>query len=238
MCVALAALEARRASDRPERRARIPFAEFHRLPGDTPQIDRNLRADEIITAVELPRRGLRRSLHLPEDPRPHVLRVRPGLGRRRRSISTAAPSGRPASRWAGWRTSRGVTATRRRCSGARATRESFSGRPRRSCGDAQGFGHNDFKIELARRAIVRALTQAAEGRRSRSPTSAWLEEGHDAATIATSSASRPHRVDGRAKVTGEAKYAAEFNVPNLAHGWVVSAPIAKGRSAHRCRPRR
>ena len=29
--------------------------------------------------------------------------------------------------------------------------------------DAQGFGHNDFKIPLARKAIVRALTQAANG---------------------------------------------------------------------------
>ena len=30
------------------------------------------------------------------------------------------------------------------------------------------------------------------------------------------------RVDGRAKVTGEAKYAAEYNAPDLAYGWVVS----------------
>jgi xanthine dehydrogenase YagR molybdenum-binding subunit len=37
------------------------------------------------------------------------------------------------------------------------------------------------------------------------------------------------RVDGRAKVTGAAKYAGEFNVPNLAYGHVVSAAIAKGR---------
>jgi xanthine dehydrogenase YagS FAD-binding subunit len=29
--------------------------------------------------------------------------------------------------------------------------------------DARGFGHNDFKIELARRGILRALTQAARG---------------------------------------------------------------------------
>jgi xanthine dehydrogenase YagS FAD-binding subunit len=29
--------------------------------------------------------------------------------------------------------------------------------------DAQGFGHNDFKIDLARRAIVRALSQALAG---------------------------------------------------------------------------
>ena len=37
------------------------------------------------------------------------------------------------------------------------------------------------------------------------------------------------RVDGIAKVTGAAKYAAEFNVPGLAHASVVSATIAKGR---------
>jgi xanthine dehydrogenase YagR molybdenum-binding subunit len=38
-----------------------------------------------------------------------------------------------------------------------------------------------------------------------------------------------NRVDGRAKVTGAAKYAAEYNVPGLAHGVVVSSAIAKGR---------
>ena len=37
------------------------------------------------------------------------------------------------------------------------------------------------------------------------------------------------RVDGPLKVTGAAKYAAEFNVPDLAHGFVVSSAIAKGR---------
>jgi xanthine dehydrogenase YagR molybdenum-binding subunit len=37
------------------------------------------------------------------------------------------------------------------------------------------------------------------------------------------------RVDGRAKVTGAAKYAAEYNVPGLAHGFVVTSAIAKGR---------
>src|SRR5262245_46313136 len=37
-----------------------------------------------------------------------------------------------------------------------------------------------------------------------------------------------NRVDGRAKVTGQAKYAGEYNVPNLAYGVVVSSSIAKG----------
>ena len=40
------------------------------------------------------------------------------------------------------------------------------------------------------------------------------------------------RVDGPAKVTGAAKYAAEFNVPGLAHGSVVCSTIAKGRITH------
>ena len=39
------------------------------------------------------------------------------------------------------------------------------------------------------------------------------------------------RVEGRAKVTGEAKYAGEFNVPGLAYGSVVTSTIAKGRIA-------
>lgn len=48
--------------------------------------------------------------------------------------------------------------------------------------------------------------------------------------IATRHLGRPiSRIDGRAKVTGLAKYAAEYNVPGLAHGFVVSSTIAKGR---------
>jgi xanthine dehydrogenase YagR molybdenum-binding subunit len=40
---------------------------------------------------------------------------------------------------------------------------------------------------------------------------------------------RKSRIDGRAKVTGEAKYAAEFNAPGLVHGSVITSSIAKGR---------
>ena len=40
------------------------------------------------------------------------------------------------------------------------------------------------------------------------------------------------RIDGVSKVTGAAKYAAEFNVPGLLHGSVVTATIAKGRIVH------
>ncbi|KQM79668.1 xanthine dehydrogenase family protein molybdopterin-binding subunit [Xylophilus sp. Leaf220] len=39
------------------------------------------------------------------------------------------------------------------------------------------------------------------------------------------------RVDGLAKVTGKAKYAAEFQVPNVAYGFIVLSTVAKGRIA-------
>src|ERR1700754_1719628 len=57
MCVALAALEAKVHVAGPSGERTIAFADFHRLPGDTPQRDSNLGADEIIVAVELPPRG-------------------------------------------------------------------------------------------------------------------------------------------------------------------------------------
>src|SRR5436853_4140774 len=57
MCVALAALEATVHVAGPAGARTIAFADFHRLPGDTPQRDSNLAPDEIITAVELPARG-------------------------------------------------------------------------------------------------------------------------------------------------------------------------------------
>ena len=37
------------------------------------------------------------------------------------------------------------------------------------------------------------------------------------------------RVDGRAKVTGTAQYAAEYNPPDLAFGWVITSAVARGK---------
>src|SRR3954451_9271063 len=57
MCVALAALQAKVHVAGPSGERVITFPDFHRLPGDTPQRDSNLEADEIVVAVELPPRG-------------------------------------------------------------------------------------------------------------------------------------------------------------------------------------
>lgn len=54
MNVALAALEAVVVTEGPRGGRRIPMAEFHRLPGDTPQIDTVLQPGELIIAADLP----------------------------------------------------------------------------------------------------------------------------------------------------------------------------------------
>ena len=55
MCVALAALGAVVKVHGRRGPRSIPFAEFHRLPGNSPQIDTNLRPDELILSIDLPK---------------------------------------------------------------------------------------------------------------------------------------------------------------------------------------
>ncbi|WP_432708345.1 FAD binding domain-containing protein, partial [Pedobacter sp.] len=54
MCVALVALDTTVLVKGPNGERRIPFSEFHRLPGDNPQIDTNLKRGELIMALEIP----------------------------------------------------------------------------------------------------------------------------------------------------------------------------------------
>ncbi len=61
MCVALAALDAVVEVANPLGQRQIPFTEFHRLPGNTPQQDTNLEPGELITAVILPPLSLAKS---------------------------------------------------------------------------------------------------------------------------------------------------------------------------------
>src|SRR5437588_1590475 len=68
MYVALAALEAVVHVRGPKGEREIPFADFHRLPGNTPNIDTNLQPDELIVAVDLP--------EIPFATRSHYLKVR------------------------------------------------------------------------------------------------------------------------------------------------------------------
>lgn len=163
MCVALAALEANVHVAGPGGERVIAFADFHRLPGDTPERDTTLRADEIIIAVELPARGF--ATHY------SYLKIRDRLSYAFALVAVAAAlelerdtikEARLALGGVAHKPWRDV-AVEAAMRGEPANRATFARAADAILRDARGFEHNAFKIELARRAIVRALSQAAAG---------------------------------------------------------------------------
>jgi xanthine dehydrogenase YagS FAD-binding subunit len=163
MCVALAALEARVLATGASGPRSIAFADFHRLPGDTPQLDSNLRPDEIITAIELPPKGFARYYS--------YLKIRDRLSYAFALVSVAAGLDIEGETIKEARLALGGVAHKpwrdreaeAQLVGSQATQENFLRAADALLREAHGFGHNDFKIELARRAMVRALTHAAHG---------------------------------------------------------------------------
>jgi xanthine dehydrogenase YagS FAD-binding subunit len=163
MCVALAALEAIVHVTGPRGDRTIPFGEFHRLPGDTPEIDTNLAHDEIILSVELPREGFNRNYS--------YLKIRDRLSYAFALVSVAACLKVEANEIRDARVALGGVAHKpwrvpdaeEGLKGRRPDRKAFGEAADVILRSAAGFAHNSFKIELARRAIVRALEQAAAG---------------------------------------------------------------------------
>jgi len=163
MCVALAALDAKVHVTGPSGERTIAFADFHRLPEDTPQRDTNLQPNEIVTAVELPPQGFAANYT--------YLKLRDRLSYAFALVSIAAAlelDGRTIkeARLAlggvahkPWRN----TAAEATLRGQTADPAAFIHAADVLLRDAKGYEHNSFKIELARRGIVRALTQAAQG---------------------------------------------------------------------------
>ena len=163
MCVALAALEATVHVAGPAGARTIAFGDFHRLAGDTPQRDTNLQSNEIVTAVELAARGFAENYT--------YLKIRDRLSYAFALVSVAAAlelegdtieEARLALGGVAhkpWRDPSAEAALR----GQLASRATFTHAADVLLRDAKGFEHNAFKIDLARRAIVRALTQAAAG---------------------------------------------------------------------------
>jgi xanthine dehydrogenase YagS FAD-binding subunit len=163
MCVALAVLEAKVHVAGPGGKRYMAFTDFHRLPGNTPQRDTNLEPNELITAVELPPRGFASNYT--------YLKIRDRLSYAFALVSVAVGLDLDGgtieeARFAlggvahkPWRNAAAEAALRGRAPGEAAFREAADLVVR----EAKGYGHNTFKIELARRAIVRALSQAARG---------------------------------------------------------------------------
>lgn len=168
MCVALAALDAVVRVEGPQGARTIAFADFHRLPGDTPQIDTNLKRDELITAIDLPASTAKfaaNSYYLKVRDRASyafaLVSVAAGLDIsngtiREARIALGGVAHKP------WRATRAEQAL----NGQRADEATFRRVAEAAMQGAQGTEHNRFKIELGRRAIVRALTIAANNGRS------------------------------------------------------------------------
>jgi len=161
MCVALAALGAVVRVSGPKGERTIPFADFHRLPGDTPHIDSSLAADELITAIDLPAQGFAdHSTYLKIRDRASyafaLVSVAAALTMDGQTIRTArlALGGVAHKPWRD-------PAAEAELAGKPASLESFREAARVLLRDAKGQSHNAFKIGLAERAIVRALAEAA-----------------------------------------------------------------------------
>lgn len=163
MCVALAALAATVHVSGKGGARTIAFADFHRLPEDTPQRDANLEPGELITAVELPARGF--ASHCA------YLKVRDRSSFAFALVSVAAAlelddlsikEARIALGGVAHKPWRRVEAEALLV-GKSPTAENFGAAADALLAGARGFAHNTFKIELARRAVVRALKQATRG---------------------------------------------------------------------------
>lgn len=161
MAVAMAALDASVETVGPDGRARaLPLADLHRLPGDTPERETNLRPAEMITAVVLPPPPPGRQLYRKVRDRASyafalvsvaaILDV--GAGRIRAArLALGGVAPKP------WR----VAAAERALVGRPATAESFEAAAEAALAGAVGRGHNDFKIDLARRTVRRTLADVA-----------------------------------------------------------------------------
>jgi len=163
LCVALAALEAIVHVAGAAGPRTIAFSDFHRLPGNTPQRDTNLEPTEIITAIELPPKGFGTNYS--------YLKIRDRLSYAFALVSVAAALDLDGDTISEARLALGgvahkpwrVTAAEAALRGQPAGAGAFAQAADLVLHGAKGFGHNDFKIGLARRAIVRTLSQAARG---------------------------------------------------------------------------
>ena len=164
MCVALAALEATIQIEGPQGTKSIPMTEFHRLPGNTPQIDTNLRQGELITAIDLPASAV---VFAPSST---YLKLRDRTSYAFALVSVAAALNIQQGKIRQARLAMGGVAHKpwraleaeKILTGAPATVATFQQAAEATMRSARAFEHNRFKIEMGKRAIVRALSTVAE----------------------------------------------------------------------------
>ena len=162
MCVALAALSATINISSHEGDRMLAFADYHRLPGDTPHIDNNLKHGEVITGIDLPAKGFEKNYSYLK------LRDRASYSFALVSVATGLDLDGPIINEARialggvahkpWR----VTEAEDYLKGKEPTSENFAAAADIILQGAQGYEHNNFKIALAKRAIVRNCMMALD----------------------------------------------------------------------------
>ncbi len=162
MCIALVALDAIIHLKGPDGGRAIKLADLHRLPGDRPDIETELRSHELITSIELPPLsfGVNSSYRKIRDRASYAfalvsvaaaIDIHDGVVRDvRLALGGVAP--KP------WRAHKAEAALRDRP----ATEKSFREAAEAEIADARGLRDNTFKIELAKRAIVSVLGQLGQ----------------------------------------------------------------------------
>lgn len=161
MCVALVALDATvkvQGVDGKERN--IPFIDYHRLPGDTPQQDNNLHQGELITSIEIPKNNFANHSY--------YLKVRDRASYAFALVSVAAALEMDGNKIKAARVALGgvahkpwrATEAEKFLIGKEATEANFRQAAEMEMKHAKPLEHNQFKVELGRRGIARALTQA------------------------------------------------------------------------------
>ena len=159
MCVALAALDATIHTTNTKGEKKIPFADFHRLPGNTPELDNNLQAGELINQVFIPANSYNKS---------YYLKIRDRLSYAFALVSVAAAleikEGKiiKASMAMGgvahkpWR----LTAAEQLLIGKSPTTDLFTEVAQLAMQGATTYEHNAYKVKLGKAAIIEALTRA------------------------------------------------------------------------------
>jgi xanthine dehydrogenase YagS FAD-binding subunit len=162
MGVALAALDAVVRVRGPQGERRISFTDFHRLPGDTPDKDTTLAPGELITAVDLPPSSF--AAHS------HYLKVRDRASYAFALVSVAAAldlrdgvvhSARVAMGGVAHKPWRAVD-TENALTGQRLDAAALENAATLAVRGARPYPHNAFKVQLAQRAVTRALRIAGD----------------------------------------------------------------------------
>ena len=162
MSVALMALDAKVLVKGSKGTRAISIADFHRLPGDTPQRETNLQPGELITAVDLPALSYgKRSCYLKTRDRNSyafalvsvaaILDLAEDGTIRKAHVALGGVAMKP------WRAEKAEKVLKDK----RAEPETLRAAAEAELKEAHGYGNNDFKVELARRCIVRAVSTAA-----------------------------------------------------------------------------